>query len=239
MPGKKIALVTGGNRGLGYGVTEDLAKKGFKVILTSRDPKKGEQKASELKNKGLDVVSHLLDITDPSSIQSIYHFVQNTFGRLDVLINNAAINIGDERKIEDENQFKAQREKLESTLMTNVVGAYDLCNRFGNLMENTGFGRIVNVSSGAGQLTATPFEGYTTYSISKTALNAVTAFLSHRWKNDVLINSVCPGWVKTDMGGPNAPREIEEGVSSIVWAATLPKGGPTGKFFRDGKPLEW
>lgn len=236
-----VALVTGGNRGLGLETCRRLAKDGYKVILTSRNAQKGKQKVEELNEEGLPINFASLDVSDPKSIAALYQEIKSNWGRLDVLINNAAVLL--EKKQEEyqdlEEQIEAHRDILEQTLRTNVIGAYDLCERFIPLMQQHHYGRIVNVSSEAGQLSA-PHTYYPIYSISKTALNAITSFLAERVKGtNILINSVCPGWVKTDMGGPDAPRSIEEGVEGIIWAATLPNKGPNGGFFRDGKLIEW
>jgi NAD(P)-dependent dehydrogenase (short-subunit alcohol dehydrogenase family) len=232
---KRLILVTGGNRGLGLETCRELAKAGHEVILTSRDAKKGEEQVKALRAEGGTLHFLSLDIADSGSIQALVKQIQQKWGRLDVLINNAGILLDKDAKKSPE----AHRQLLEETLTTNVVGTYELCDRLAPLMKEKGYGRIVNVSSGLGQLSE-PHSEYAAYSISKTALNAVTVVFANQYQGtNVLINSVCPGWVKTDMGGESAPRSLQEGVSGIIWAATLPDQGPTGKFFRDGKPINW
>ncbi|WP_068470963.1 SDR family oxidoreductase [Candidatus Protochlamydia phocaeensis] len=240
MKEKRLALVTGGNRGLGLGTCRELAQAGYQVILASRDEEKGRIKAQELNRGGLSVEAMLLDISNSDSIASLHRQIEQRWGRLDVLVNNAAILIDkDDAHQAEEDAFKQRRRVLEETLNVNVAGAYDLCNRFVPLMLKNGYGRIVNVSSGLGQL-SDPHSNFAAYSISKTALNMVTCIFAAQTKgSNVLVNSVCPGWVKTDMGGEQAPRSIEEGISGIVWASTLPDHGPSGGFFRDGKPIDW
>lgn len=237
---KRVALVTGGNRGLGLETCRRLAQQGYQVILTSRDKQKGQAKVEELQQEGLDVYFAKLDVADPISIEDLQRQIIESRGRLDVLINNAAIFIDkDQKNTGEDESFRERRHILEETLNTNVLGAYELCERFIPLMQKQQYGRIVNISSGLGQLSE-PRSEYIAYSISKTAINAVTTCLAARLKGtNILINSICPGWVKTDMGGPNAPRNIEQGVQGIIWAATLPDGGPSGGFFRDKEPINW
>ena len=238
-----IALVTGGNRGLGFEACRQLAQRGLKVILASRDLQKGEIKAQELKDEGLDVTALQLDVADWNSIKTVYEEINSEWKRLDVLVNNAGILIDQEQEhppvYQTEEEWRIRWDNLQKTLQTNVVGAFELCDRFGPLMKKQRYGRIVNVSSGLGQLNQM-LDGFTSYRISKAALNAVTRIFSAQFKEfNVLVNSICPGWVKTDMGGPQAPRSLDEGVKGIIWAATLPNEGPTGGFFRDGKEIEW
>ena len=238
---EKVALVTGANRGLGFETCRQLAKKGFKVILTSRNQEKGEQATETLKKEGLDVTFHQLDVTDQSSIEAVKTFVDKSFGRLDVLINNAGIFRDKGGIASDENPsvLLGDVDAIQTTFDTNVYGVFRMCKTFVPLMQKNKFGRVVNVSSGMGQLSEMN-GGYPGYRLSKTAVNALTRIFSEELKDaNILVNSVCPGWVKTDMGGPNATRSIEEGVDTFVWLASLPDGGPSGKFFRDRKVIAW
>lgn len=229
---QKTALVTGGNKGIGLETCRQLGKLGFHVILTSRDPAKGKPRAEELRKAGMAVTYYPLDIADAKSIENLYKKFMNDIGRIDVLINNAAILI-------DRDNSEPSYEILRETLNTNVIGAYHLCDLFTPFMKKQKEGRVVNVSSEAGKLHDI-YDTYPAYSISKAALNAVTAVFAKKMEGvDVLVNSICPGWVKTDMGGAEAPRSLEEGARGVIWAATLPKGGPSGGFFSDGKALEW
>jgi NAD(P)-dependent dehydrogenase (short-subunit alcohol dehydrogenase family) len=230
---KKIALVTGANRGLGFETCKQLSQLGVTVLLTSRDPIKGEVAAKQLIDKGLDVIFYQLDVSDRSNIKDIFTKIENQFGRLDILINNAAILYD-----KDQSTMNADLELVTKALTTNLFGPWLLCQAFVPLMEKNGYGRIVNVSSGAASMHY--MEGGTpAYGISKVALNALTRKLaSELGRKNVLVNSVDPGWVATDMGG-HGGRPIEDGCKGIVWAATLPNNGPSGGFFHDGEPELW
>jgi NAD(P)-dependent dehydrogenase (short-subunit alcohol dehydrogenase family) len=232
---KRIALVTGANRGIGYEVCRELADAGMHVLLTSRDTAKGEAAADALRREGKDVRFHQLDVSDEDSVQAMTQFVQAEYGRLDVLVNNAAVYLDEGQSVLDVDMATAQM-----TLDINFYGVLRMCRAFIPLMRQAGYGRVVNVSSGSGQVgdldMSTPF-----YSISKTALNALTQHVAHdvRRNRNIKVNAMCPGWVRTDMGGMNADRSVEEGADTIIWLATLPDDGPSGGFFRDRKPIEW
>ena len=239
---KRVALVTGGNRGIGYAIAEGLAKREITVITGVRDPSKGASACSRLQAAGMDVHFELLDVNDEKSIQAAVKHILAQFGRLDILVNNAGILIDG-----DANALDASRHTLSQTFQTNVVGPLMLCQQCIVPMKAGGYGRIVNMSSTLGSLTEmtdpnSAYGGVETpaYRLSKAALNAVTTLIAKAVRDDnILVNSACPGWVKTDMGGHSATRELGEGVASILWAATLPEDGPTGGFFRDGNPVAW
>uniref|UniRef100_B8HSU7 Short-chain dehydrogenase/reductase SDR n=1 Tax=Cyanothece sp. (strain PCC 7425 / ATCC 29141) TaxID=395961 RepID=B8HSU7_CYAP4 len=234
----KIAVVTGGNRGIGFAVSRQLGQQGFQVVLTSRDEARGTTAAQQLQSEGLEVLSYPLDVTQAESVDRFATWLQQQFGRLDVLVNNAGVLL-DGQDSPDGSLFKAQLSTLQQTLQTNLYGPLLLCQRLVPLMQAHHSGRVVNVSSGAGQLTDMN-SGYPTYRISKTALNALTRILAQELQgSNILVNAVCPGWVRTDMGGAIAPRSPEQGADTIVWLATLPDGGPTGGFFRDRQPIPW
>lgn len=235
---KKVAVVTGANRGLGFETCRQIAKQGIQVILTSRDEPKGKAAAEKLQAEGLDVKFHPLDVSSPDSIEHLAQFIRNEFGRLDILVNNAGIALDFVSGLEG-SIFNSKIETLQKTIETNTYAPLLLCQALVPLMKANNYGRVVNVSSGAGQLEDMQ-TGYPTYRISKTALNAVTRIIANELKGtNILVNAVCPGWVRTDMGGPNAPRSLEEGADTIVWLATLPDDGPTSGFFRDRKPIPW
>lgn len=232
----KVALITGANRGLGLAATKELSKKGYRVIMTARDRQEGEIVQKDLVKEGFEVDFLQLDVTDSKSIEGLAKHVEKKYGQLDVLINNAGIFSKAENDLQT---FKAGAGEIKKTFITNTIGPFEMCQHFIPLMQKKGYGRVVNVSSGMGQL-AEDATGYPAYRISKTALNMVTKIFANETKgSDILVNSVCPGWVRTDMGGENAHRSLQEGVYGLVWAATLPTGGPTGGFFRDGKKLDW
>jgi len=238
---KLIALVTGANRGIGLAVARQLAQNGMRVILTSRNPGKGEVAAEQLTEDGLDVLFHTLDVTSETSVASLGEFVHSRCGRLDCLINNAGIYL-DSRNPDDPHAgsvFNASLTTLETTLKTNVYGPLLLAQEFVPLMKHHHYGRIVNVSSGMGQLDNMGGR-WPAYRMSKTALNALTRILAaETMEHNILVNAVCPGWVRTDLGGADAERTPDQGAETIVWAATLPDGGPNGGFFRDRYPIPW
>jgi NAD(P)-dependent dehydrogenase (short-subunit alcohol dehydrogenase family) len=230
---KKIALVTGANRGIGFETCRQLGQLGITVLLSARDSRKGEVATKQLTDNGLDVIFYQLDVSDKSHIKRIANEIEQQFGRLDILVNNAAT-------LYDtwQNTINADLDLVNEALTINLYGPWLLCQTFIPMMKKNWYGRIVNVSSGAGSLNY--MEGGTpAYGISKVALNALTRKLAAELKGTViLINSVDPGWVATDMGG-HGGRPIEDGAKGIVWAATLPSNGPSGGFFYDGNPESW
>lgn len=235
---KKIAIVTGANRGLGLGTSEALAQRGYKVIMAMRNPENALKQVNEFRMKDLDIVPMPLDISQETNIHDFAEQIRKEYGFADVLVNNAAIMIDNEDG-GNISVFKSKGSTIQKTFVTNTLGPFLLTQKIFPLMKQEGYGRIVNLSSGMSQL-STPQTAYPGYRISKTALNMVTnIFASEVQGADICVNSVCPGWVRTDMGGPNAERTIEQGIKGIIWAATLPKGGPNGGFFRDGEPIPW
>ena len=227
----RVALVSGGNRGIGLEICRQLADRGIAVILGSRGEENGREAAQNLSGR---VVAHQLDVADEGSVSRLASFVEEEFGRLDILVNNAGIS-------NDEGQrgVDADLGRVREALEANLFGAWRLCEMAIPLMRRGGYGRIVNVSSGMGALEDMG-GGSPGYRISKTALNALTRILASELRGSgILVNSVCPGWVQTDMGGSRAPRPVEEGADTPVWAATLPQSGPTGGFFRDRRPIPW
>lgn len=232
---KRLAVVTGGNKGIGLEICRQLAGKGLRVLLTSRDPDKGSHAAEGLKAERLDVLYHPLDVDSDDSVRELRQYMEREVGRLDVLVNNAGILV-------DTRSTSVLREPIEvfrATMETNFYGALRMCQAFVPLMRQHHYGRIVNMSSGLGQLDDMG-DGTPAYRVSKAALNALTRMVSVAVKgDDILINSACPGWVRTDMGGANATRSVVQGAETAVWLAMLPHGGPTGGFFRDKKPIPW
>ncbi|MEM8859443.1 MAG: SDR family NAD(P)-dependent oxidoreductase [Chloroflexota bacterium] len=226
---KSIAVVTGGNRGIGKEVCRQLAEKGYVVYLCSRDLAKGEAAARDL---GLDgVIPAQLDVTDQVSVDQLKAQVEQEQGRLDALVNNAAINYDTWQRT-----LSADIDNVKETMETNLYGPWRMAMAFAPLLRLSDHPRIVNVSSGSGSLTDMGSET-PAYGISKAALNALTIKLAGAMRSDnVLVNAVCPGWIATDMGGPGG-GPIEPGGESVVWAAVLPDDGPTGGFFRHGKRI--
>lgn len=232
---KRLAVVTGGNRGIGYEICRQLARKGLRVLLTSRDAEKGRAAHSKLEKEGLDVLHHQLDVADPASVAALGGHIEGEFARVDVLVNNAGISV-------DRRSTSVLREKediFRLTLETNFYGALRMCQAVVPLMQKNHYGRVVNLSSGLGQLDDMG-DGTPAYRVSKTAPNALTRMVAKAVEGDnILVNSMCPGWVRTDMGGAGAPRNVEQGAETAVWLAMLPHDGPTGGFFRDKKPIPW
>jgi NAD(P)-dependent dehydrogenase (short-subunit alcohol dehydrogenase family) len=224
-----IALVTGANRGIGREVCRQLAENRMRVLIGARDPAKGEAAAREMDRGGFDVEAVTLDVTDAASIQAL----GDKLGAVDVLINNAGVDYDT-----DQTPIAADLARVRATFETNLFGAWAMAQAVAPGMRRRRWGRIVNVSSGAGAL-ASMGRGTPGYSASKAALNALTRLLAGELAGTgVLVNSVCPGWVATDMGGRGG-RLVQDGAASVVWAAMLPDDGPTGGFFRDGRPVAW
>jgi NAD(P)-dependent dehydrogenase (short-subunit alcohol dehydrogenase family) len=233
---KRVAVVTGGNRGIGFEICRQLAKRGgMRVVLTARDEKKGGTAAKKLHGEGLEVDFHVLDVTSEASIRALARWVETTCKRCDVLVNNAGI-MADPR---GSRVLDSSLDTWHETLETNVIGPLMMIQALVPLMKKNGYGRVVNMSSGQGQLSDMG-PGTPAYRVSKAALNALTRTLAAELgSGGILVNSMCPGWVKTDMGGSGAPRTVEQGADTAVWLATLPDGGPSGGFFRDRKPIAW
>ena len=232
---KRVALVTGANRGLGLETSRQLLAKEMTVVMAGRD-----QAALERARNTLDEDARArslavpIDVTDAHSIEAAYRIVRERVGSVDVLVNNAAVLL-----FEHEDVLSIPASAYRQTFETNVFGVIDVCRRFVPDMVQRRYGRVVNVSSGAGQL-ATMTTYAPAYSMSKAALNALTRILASTYgEAGVLVNAVDPGWVRTDMGGPSAPRSLQEGTDTIVWLATLPDDGPSGKFFHDRRAIHW
>jgi NAD(P)-dependent dehydrogenase (short-subunit alcohol dehydrogenase family) len=234
MSEKRLALVTGGNRGIGLEVCRQLVRLDIQVILTARSSSKGQETVQQLSAEGLNVSFHQLDVTDQNSVRRLVKNLADHHGRLDILVNNAGIYI--DRGM---NVTEADLTLIRQTMETNFYGPLRLCQMLVPLMERNNYGRIVNLSSTQGSL---HHMGGTAlgYKTSKTAINVLTRVLAAELKSsNILVNSVDPGWVQTDMGGSHAPRSLEQGAETVVWLATLPDGGPTGGFFRDKRPYDW
>jgi NAD(P)-dependent dehydrogenase (short-subunit alcohol dehydrogenase family) len=232
----RVAIVTGGNRGIGLEICRQLVLRGsLRVVLASRDKAKGDAAIKSFKNQQDMIYSLELDVTSARSIQKFAADITKCYGRCDVLVNNAGVML-DPR---GSRVLDSKEETWHDTLAVNLFGPLLLAQALVPLMKKNGYGRIVNVSSGQGQLSDMGI-GTPAYRVSKTALNALTRTLAAELHGSgILVNSMCPGWVRTDMGGSSAPRSVEEGADTAVWLATLPDGGPTGGFFRDRKPIPW
>lgn len=231
---RRVALVTGANRGLGFETSRQLLERGLTVVLAGRDDAALERARRSLARSEQHALTVRMDVTDVGSIVAAQRTVTERVGSVDVLVNNAAV-----LSFENDEVLSIPPDAYRDTFDTNVFGVIEVCRVFAPAMARARYGRIVNVSSGAGQL-ATMSTYAPAYSMSKAALNAFTRILAHSYRTSgVLVNAVDPGWVRTDMGGPSAPRSPQEGADTIVWLATLPDDGPTGGFFRDRQAIEW
>ncbi|MGY0057438.1 SDR family NAD(P)-dependent oxidoreductase [Streptomyces sp. LZ34] len=229
-----VSLVTGANRGIGLEVCGQLAELGHTVLLTARSLEAAEAAARRVAGRVRRSVHPLrLDVTDDADVERVAAEVADRYGRLDVLVNNAAVHYDTWQRA-----VTADLDVVREAAETNLYGPWRTAQAFAPLLRAGAHPRVVNVSSEAASLTNMG-GGTPAYTASKAGLNALTRMLAAELRADgVLVNAVCPGWVATDMGGPGG-RPVAEGARSVVWAATLPDSGPTGGFFRDGRPLPW
>jgi NAD(P)-dependent dehydrogenase (short-subunit alcohol dehydrogenase family) len=200
------------------------------VVLAARDPERGEQAAQELRDEGLDVAYERLDVADSLSVEECARRLADAGTEVDALVNNAGV-------YPTEGVFSVSEEAFEMALEVNTLGPFRTCRAFVPMMLQRGYGRVVNVSSGGGSFGEGL--GPAAYAVSKVALNALTVKVSQAVRGDVKVNAMCPGWVRTDMGGSGAPRSTEEAADTLVWLATLSEDGPNGGFFRDREPIPW
>ncbi len=246
MTNKKVALVTGANKGIGFETARQLAQQGITVIAAARSKEKGKAAADQLQQEGLDVLFLQLDVDNSADIDAAYQYINDNFGKLDILVNNAGVQlesnswgINTAADIEDK--------VLRETLDTNFFSVVKLTNRLLPLIQKSGAGRIVNLSSILGSLNLHATESSPIYdsklfgyNASKTALNAYTVHLAHAVKNKgIKVNAAHPGWVKTDMGTDAAPMNITDGAKTSVALALLGEDGPTGKYLHLGEELPW
>ncbi len=235
---KPVAVVTGGNRGMGLASCRALAEVGFHVLLASRDLDSGEALAKSISDEGLSVEAVKLEMTSQSDIDALAGYLADTHGRVDVLINNAGIMIDGDQD-HPAGICDADADAIRKTLEVNTIGPMMLIKALLPLMQQADYGRIVNISSGMGQLTDMSGR-HPGYRISKTALNAVTRiFAAEIEGSNITVNSVCPGWVRTDMGGANADRSLEQGIDTAIWLATSSDHSVSGGFYRDRESIDW
>lgn len=224
----RTALVSGGNRGIGLAIVAGLAAEGMHVLLGARDLAKGKAAAASIKGS---VTPVELDVGDKAKLDKQLQTICEQHPSISVLVNNAGIlREGDALKVSDEN--------FGDSMQVNALGAYQIIRALAPQMIDAEYGRIVNVSSGWGSMSE-GLSGPAAYSISKATMNAITLSTARSLPRNIKINSMCPGWVRTDMGGAAAERSPEEGAATAIWLATLPDNGPSGKFFRDKSEIDW
>jgi NAD(P)-dependent dehydrogenase (short-subunit alcohol dehydrogenase family) len=238
----KVALITGANKGIGFEIARKLGKQGITVLVGARDLDKGVPAVETLKNEGIDAQAVKIDVTDEKSIEEARNFVEQRFGKLDILVNNAGV-------LPDGEQTASTipLEMLRQVFETNVFGVVAVTQSFLPLLRNSPAGRVVNLTSSLGSLTLnadpkSPMYAtkYPAYNTSKAALNMITVHFAYELRDTpIKVNAACPGWVRTDMGGPSAPGTAEQGADTPTWLATLPADGPTGGFFNSRKPVPW
>ena len=222
----KTALVTGANKGIGLEVCRQLSASGYRVFLSARNPEKGLTAA-----KSLNVEFISMDVSNETSIIAAAHQLATLTPNLDVLINNAGIY--------NTEGMDFETQSIKSAFDTNALGALLTTRAFSHLLEKSPNPQIVNVSTGMSQ-TSYRTEGVIAYRVSKAALNAITRITSNElYDQTIKVNAACPGWVRTDMGGENATRDVTKGAETIIWLATGGAGKATGKFFRDHAEIEW
>ncbi len=234
MTAQPIAVVTGANKGIGFQIARQLAEREVRVVLTARDEARGRAAVEALSGVAVPPVFHQLDVTDSDSATALAAFLDGEFGRVDILINNAGVALDPWRSWVD-----LDVDTLRATMETNAFGAFIVTKHLIPLLRRSDSARVVNLASALGSLENMAGKSLA-YRMSKTALNAFTRVLADELRADgVLVNSMCPGWVHTDLGGPDAPRSPEEAADTCIWLATLGDDGPTGGFFKDREPLPW
>jgi NAD(P)-dependent dehydrogenase (short-subunit alcohol dehydrogenase family) len=228
----RTALVTGANRGIGLEVCRQLSARGLIVVLTSRDPEAGLRAVASLGGADAGVVHERLDVADPFSVFECARRLEEAGTHIDILVNNAAV-------YPRRGVLEIGEALIDEAMDINLLGPWRTARSFMPGMIQRGYGRVVNVSSGNDSMSAGLLNP-AAYAVSKVGLNALTIKLAEAAGNaDVKVNAVCPGWVRTQMGGDAAPRSVQVGAEGVTWAATLPEDGPTGGFFRDGEELPW
>jgi NAD(P)-dependent dehydrogenase (short-subunit alcohol dehydrogenase family) len=244
MNNKKIALITGANKGIGLETARQLGHKGITVLVGARDAKKGEEAAEKLRQEKIEAHPLTIDVADEASIRKAAKQVESDYGRLDILVNNAGIMVDDQDKKVSEQSLETWRKTFE----TNFFGLIATTQAFLPLLRKSDAGRIVNLSSILGSITLHAKPGSpiyeskssASYNVSKSAVNAFTVQLAHELKDtNIKVNAAHPGWVKTEMGGEGATMELEDGAKTSVALATLDAQGPNGSYQHMGEPLPW
>ncbi len=228
MAERRTALVTGANRGIGLAIARGLAAQDIHVLAAARDVDKAKAAVGEIDGT---VTGVALDLSEPGIVSEAARQLAEAYGPIDILVNNAGVLVTDD--LDD-----LELADFVHALQVHVIAAFELIQSLGVPMRERGWGRIVNMTSGWGAF-AENLEGPFAYAVSKAGLNALTVKSAQALGDAVKVNSACPGWVRTDMGGESAPRSVEEGADTPIWLATLPDDGPTGGFFRSRRPIDW
>ena len=228
---KRTVFVTGANRGIGLAIARQLAERGYSVLLGSRDPKSGEDAAESLRRTGLDAAAVRIDLNAPATVDAAVEDIHRSGRHIDALVNNAGV-------LHEKPLLELTDREIADSVAAHLTGPLRLVRELVPGMVKSGYGRIVNVSSGWGSF-AEGMGGPGLYGVTKAALNSLTVRLAKELPSTIKVNAMCPGWVRTRMGGQDATRTPDEGADTAVWLATLPDDGPTGGFFRDRKPIEW
>jgi NAD(P)-dependent dehydrogenase (short-subunit alcohol dehydrogenase family) len=228
-----IIVVTGGNRGIGFEICRQLSRRGVQVVLTARSAEAGQLAINRLAEAKLNVRFHPLDVTSEDSVLTLRDYLERTYDQPDALINNAGIMLD-----ADTTGLQVSLTTVRTTLETNTLAPLRLAQALAPLLERSHAGRIVNMSSGLGSLSEMGSD-HAAYRISKAALNAVTGVLAAELAGKVAVNSMCPGWVRTDMGGSGAPRDVSQGADTAVWLALDAPQEMTGKLVRDRMVIPW
>lgn len=224
----RTALVTGANRGIGLAIARGLAERDIHVLAAARSVDKAQTAVNQIDGR---VTGVALDLSEPGVVSEAASQLAEAYGPIDILVNNAGVLVKDDLGELDLADFV-------HSLQVHLIAAFELIQVLGVPMRERGRGRIVNMTSGWGAF-AEDLEGPFAYAVSKAGLNALTVKAAQALGDSVKVNSACPGWVRTDMGGDQAPRSVEEGADTPIWLATLPDDGPTGGFFRSRKPIDW
>jgi len=241
----KVAFITGANRGIGFETAKQLGALGIEVVLGVRDLQKGFKAVNELEALGVAARAITYDAAKPETVDAVYDYLDRHYGKLDILVNNAGVAI--EQLMGGNNSSTLPADILEKTFQTNLFSVVSLTQKLLPLIRKSAAGRIVNLSSILGSLTLhsmpdspiAPAKAFA-YNASKTALNAYTVHLAHELKGTpIKVNSAHPGWVKTELGGPNAPMELEDSYKTSLYLATLDSNGPSGGFFHETETLPW
>ena len=228
---KKTVLVTGANRGIGFAIARQLLEFGNSVLLGARDVKAGEDAAESLRRAGVDIEPVNIDLSDVATIDTAIAALAKSNRHVDVLVNNAGV-------LHEKPILELTDSEIAESVAIHLTGPLRLIRSLAPKMIEKRYGRIVNLSSGWGSF-AEGMGGPGLYGVTKAALNALTLRLAKEFPSSVKVNAMCPGWVRTRMGGQGATRSPEEAADTAVWLATLPDDGPTGGFFRDRKPIQW